>query len=151
MRTNLRLSKPKLKVLLDKRIPEVAFEYLHDKAVSHSKVRHEAYKNLDGMQYFTDSRFSADQANLLFKFRTRMFDVRNNFRNNYGCTSCPLCGVHEDTQEHLLSCIMITPHLDSTPQYIDIFSEDNDKLLEAAINLGKVVEVRKMLIEGHMP
>ena len=63
------ISKPRLKDLLDKRISEVAFEYLINKAKSHSKVNHETYKNLDGMHYFTDNRFSTDQTKLLFKFQ----------------------------------------------------------------------------------
>ena len=101
------MNKLNLKETLKKRVPEVAFQYLINIAETHSKVNHGMYKNLDGMQYFEDHRISAEQAKLLFKFRTRMVNVRNNFRNNYTCSSCPLCGIHQDTQEHLFDCIMI--------------------------------------------
>ena len=75
-----------LKQLINKKILSVAYNYLHKLATSHSKVRHEMYKNLDGMSYLFDKRFTSEQSKLLFRFRTRMADVRNNFRNNYTCT-----------------------------------------------------------------
>ena len=55
------------------------------------------------------------------------------------------------TQEHLLSCIMIKPHVDADLQYTDIFSDNSDILLDAAVKLERVVEVRKTLIEGRIP
>ena len=79
----IRLSKGSLKELIKKQTSVVAFDYLYKIAESHSKVQHQIYKDLKGMQYFEDNRFSSDQIKLLFKLRTRMFDVRNNFRNNY--------------------------------------------------------------------
>ncbi len=76
-------SKECFKNLLDKKESQLAFKYLHNIAKSHSKVKHEMYKDLNGMPYLQDARFTTEQAKLLFKFRSRMFDVRNNFRNNY--------------------------------------------------------------------
>ena len=117
-------SKESLKNIIDIKIAEVAFKYLHNIAKSHSKVKHEMYNDLNGMSYLNDTRFTTEQAKLLFKFRTRMFDVRNNFRNNYACTSCPLCGVKEDTQEHLLNCVIIKRQYATRNEYTDIFSND---------------------------
>ena len=118
---------------------------------SHSKVQQGIYKNLNGMQYFQDNRFSTDQIKLLFKLRTRMFDVRNNFRNNYECASCPLCGLHGDTQAHLLSCVMIKKHFIPSIEYEDIFSDNCDILLEACKEFEKIVEVRNTLLGERTP
>ena len=73
-----------------------------------------------------------------------MYNVRNNFRNKYVNTNilCPLCTSDVDTQEHLLKCTSITPN------YEDIFSHDNEILLNIARNLKVVVEVRGELIQG---
>ena len=141
------MNKLKLKETLKKRVPEVAFQYLINIAETHSKVHHMMYTNLDGMQYLEDHRISAEQAKLIFKFRTRMVNVRNNFRNNYACPSCPLCGVHQDTQEHLFHCIMIQKHFQPTTEYTDIFSNDCDRLCDVAVNLEKIVDIRNRLLE----
>ena len=134
----IRLSKGSLKELIKKQTSVVAFDYLYKIAESHSKVQHQIYKDLKGMQYFEDNRFSSDQIKLLFKLRTRMFDVRNNFRNNYECASCPLCGLHRDTQDHLLSCVMIQKHFTPSIMYDDIFSEDCNTLLKTTKEFEKI-------------
>ena len=139
-------SKDVLKVKIKKQIHDAAFTFLLEAAKKHSKVRDEIYMNLQGMIYFDDKRFTADLSNLLFKFRTRMFNVRNNFRNQYQQTNilCPMCNAHEDSQEHLLQCTFITEKLDEAPcSYEDIFSEDPDVLLHVANVLKKVVKIRE--------
>ena len=150
--TVLSHSKETLKDLLKKNIAQQALAYLQDLAKQHSKVRNEMYTNLHGMAYFFDPRFSPDLANTLFKFRTRMYNVRNNFRNKYVNTNilCPLCTLDVDTQEHLLKCTSIQNalHTKHTPNYEDIFSHDNEILLNIARNLKVVVEVREELIQG---
>ena len=86
-------SKYVLKEKIKKAVNKVAHEYLLEIGRTHSKVRTNLYPNIDGMKYMKDPRFTPDIVNLLFKFRTRMFNVKNNFRNNYRQTDilCPLC------------------------------------------------------------
>ena len=79
-----------------------------------------------------------------------MYQVRNNFRNNYQQTNvlCPLCERDEDTQEHLFKCRNIQEALlnDDSQQllvYEDIFSNDTDTLLNVARKLKKIVDVRE--------
>ena len=143
----LLLSKLSFKKIVNKKICHIAFEYLHALATSHSKVTQELYEDLTGMQYLTDPRFTAEQAQMLFKFRTRMFDVRTNFRNNHACTSCPLCGVEEDTQEHLFNCIMIKKEHTAEINYSDIFYNDCDILLNVVSELHHIVSIREKLME----
>ena len=91
-------SKETLQQKLKIETAESAFKYLIELGRNHSKVRETAYTDLKGMSYFSDNRFSPDLSNLLFKFRTRMFNVGNNFRNNYKQQSilCPVCEDGED-------------------------------------------------------
>ena len=133
-----------LKDLLKKKTHDAAYTFLMDAASKHSKVNNEAYENLEGMVYFEDTRFTPDLSNLLFKFRTRMFNVRNNFRNQYRTNLlCPLCNENEDSQEHLLECKIITEELGSVQcQYEDIFSKDPECLLKIAEVLKKAIKVR---------
>ena len=139
-------SKETLKVKLKKEAKESAFQYLKELGRNHSKVRDTAYIDLDGMSYFSNNRFTPDLANLLFKFRTRMFNVRNNFRNNYKqqSTLCPVCEDGEDSQEHLFDCKPIQEIVDTHDcEYEDIFSTDVDTLFKVATKLKLVVKVRE--------
>ena len=139
-------SKEILKVKLKKEAKESAFQYLKELGRNHSKVRDTAYIDLNGMSYFSNNRFTPDLANLLFKFRTRMFNVRNNFRNNYKqqSTLCPVCEDGEDSQEHLFDCKPIQEIVDTRDcEYEDIFSTDVDTLFNVATTLKLVVKVRE--------
>ncbi len=42
-----------------------------------------------------------EQISLLFKARTRMLDVKNNFRNKYKDNNCRRCGQTLETQKHV--------------------------------------------------
>ena len=139
-----------IKSKIKKAIADVAFEYLMKIASTHTKVRRELYSNMEGMMYMKDPRFTPNIVNLLFKFRTRMFNVRNNFRNHYYQTNimCPLCKEEEDSQEHLFKCISIRSKLQydiSNIVYEDIFSTDVDKLLEVGFLLKDLTEIRSDL------
>ena len=140
-------SKHVLKEKIKKAVNKVAHEYLLEIGRTHSKVRTNLYPNIDGMKYMKDPRFTPDIVNLLFKFRTRMFNVRNNFRNNYRQTDilCPLCKKEEDSQEHLFKCETIALSLDNVTinvVYEDIFSDDTDKLLSAALHIKQLTQIR---------
>ena len=125
-----------------------AFLYLHQKAKLHSKVKHEMYTDMKGSSYFFDPRITSDKAKLIFQFRTRMYGVRNNFRNKYVCTLCPLCGQVEDSQEHLFQCHVISNyriHNIATATYEDIFSNDVECLLRVVKDVQEVIKIREEL------
>jgi hypothetical protein len=142
----LTCSKEALKEKVDEATAKAALYYLKELGKNHSKVREWLYFDLKGMGYFADSRFSPDLANLLFKFRTRMFKVRNNFRNNYleKGTMCPVCQKFEDSQEHLFNCnplrLIVGEH---DCLYEDIFSNNVNKLYKVATVLKRIVGARE--------
>ena len=47
------------------------------------KVRETCYINIDGTRQYTDNRFTPQLIEILFKFGTRTYAVKNNFRNSY--------------------------------------------------------------------
>ena len=144
------ISTESLKEVLKRAISKAALQYLLELGNTHSKVNVNLYNDMSGMKYMKDPRFSPDIVNLLFKFRTRMFNVRNNFRNKYRQTDilCPLCKSTEDTQEHLFLCRVIKNSLqiDFSSVYQDIFSEDTDKLLAVGKDLKMITELRADLV-----
>ena len=144
-------SKEKLKQKLKKHVNICAFDYLINLAKGHAKVDETLYTDINGMEYFNDSRFSPDQVNLLFKFRTRMYNVRNNFRHQYSQSNmlCPLCKIDNDTQEHLFNCTHIRDALQNNKKYTynDIFTNDTNKLLNIATILKQIIKTREKLQE----
>ena len=141
-------SKNQLKELLKEQACHSAFQYLIGIAENHSKVNTELYTNMDGMEYMNHPLFTPDLVSIIFKFRTRMFNVKNNFRNNYkkSNTKCPLCSTCEDSQQHLFECTELLKHLPKpTTNYDDIFSSDIDSLLMVAKELKEMGSVRENL------
>ncbi len=60
-------------------------------------------------------QMTRNQASTVFQARTRMLDVKNNFRNKYKDVICRFCAIDIETQEHVLEkCIDI--HVDDTTQ-----------------------------------
>ena len=88
---------------------ERAYQFLLEKARKHSKIREDVYVNCKGFDHYNDTRFTPDMISLLFKFRTRTYLVKINFRNNYKNTDtlCPLCEENEDSQKHIFECDVI--------------------------------------------
>jgi hypothetical protein len=145
-------NKARLKKMVHERIESCAFAFLIEKAKTHTKVNEDVYKDCRGMQQYKDARFTPDLANLLFKFRTRTYLVKNNFRNNYKNTNilCPLCEQHDDTQEHILTCEKTIGEINNFACiYDDIFSIDMDRLYNVACCLKKLHETREKLLKEN--
>ena len=100
-----------------------------------------------------DNRFTPDLVTLLFKFRTRTYLVKNNFRNNYRNTNinCPICDAQDDKQEHIFEChnILIEYSKQMTCRAEDIYSNDLDVLYDVAITLKELVHIREKLIDSN--
>ena len=66
-------------------------------------------KKLVTATYLLDSRFSKSERELLFKLRSKTLKVKSNFRNgNQENMFCDLCNLFRCTQEHPLSCPVLT-------------------------------------------
>ena len=141
----------KFKIFVKDRIEKVAFIFLMEKAKIHSKTNDKLYTNMKGSSYFSDQRFSTNLCNIVFMLRTRMYDVKNNFRNKYinENLKCPLCNEENDTQEHLFTCKVLREKCkdEIISSYEDIFLNDTDILLEVAKNAKQLIANRKILLD----
>ena len=99
--------------------------------------------------YLTTNELSTDEKQLLFQLRTRTFNCKANYKNQYGDNiTCILCG-SEDNQKHLLFCSRITAgvNTDESVSYDDIFGV-LDKQVRVAKVLKKVTRNRKIILEN---
>ena len=147
-----KLSKYKFKQILNEKIKEHSFKFLIKKKESHSKTENLIYDKLEIQSYLkSDSKLSNEQKQLLFKFRTRMIDLKTNYRNKYFDLSCQLgCGSVEN-QIHLFQCEVLINKCEDLAnnvkvEYEDIFG-DITRQIDAIKLLTKIWNIRDNILE----
>ena len=82
------------------------------------------------------------QTSTVFKYRTRMLEVKNNFKNMYDNLTCRMCNKMEETQEHIMEeCEVI--HRDESLKTTreQVFTTDPSKLKEVVKKIDKVMAI----------
>ena len=123
---------------------------LINKKENHSKMSDISYSEFKMQNYLKNQDINSGQAKSLFKFRSRMVDVKCNFKNKFADLDCPLCKISPDTQEHLLKCEKIQEKNieiknNKTCEYKDIFKPDTTKMKETVELLTKAMKIRNEL------
>ena len=81
-----------------------------------------------------------------------MYQVRQNFRNQYEDTLCQLCQTEREDQQHLFMCPVIIEECEDLANNVEIEYEDifgpKAKQLSAVQLLAKIVETRERLIDA---
>ena len=147
-----KMNKNKFKKYVKGKVKSRALKYLNQIKEKHSKVKDIKYNKLEIQQYMTDSRFTSNNIELLFKLRTRMVQVKANFKTGLDSLICDLCKVEEEeeNQSHLLNCEVLLNQCealynDESVEYDDIFA-DKESQLKAVKLFEKVLEVRDNLL-----
>ena len=123
------------------KINEKALEYLNGLKCGHSKVLHISHTNLEMQEYLEANEMTVQEAKFLFAARSRMLDVRCNYREKYFTTLCPCCNLEEDNQEHLLTCQKLDDlrtTVQILPNYQDLFCCN----LKQQINLSRILKAK---------
>ena len=102
------MKKDAFKSYVDKKVDIGAFEHLQKLARKHSKSKYTwNQKKLEKQNYLNDIRFSKQDIQLLFALKSRMVNVKTNFRNLYNnnleCQTCNNNSCIED-ENHILNC-----------------------------------------------
>ena len=148
------IKQDKFKNLIKKEAKKKTVEYLNKLKTPHSKMDGITCDKLETQKYLKDKRLSASEVQLLFKLRTRMFNCKTNFKNNYKKDEflyCPLCIVGSDSQNHLLDCYVLKNSIIELRQNTVIKYENIFETIEyqvPAIKLLKIViEKREVILE----
>ena len=100
--------------------------------------------------YLKTRKLSRDQANLVFRFRTRMVsEVKNNFRSSFeNNLSCPVCPSGEvDSQKHLITCRSLNNETVTSQEYNALFGNDEDKIATVIKKLEVILKQRREIME----
>ena len=92
---------------------------------------------------------STEEKQILFKLRTRMVDVKFNFKTQFGqnltCNFCP----EMETQAHLLTCKQLIEGIDISDTEYDHIFLDVSKQEKAATIYNKILRKRSILLKQH--
>ena len=78
-----KMKKSKFRKIVNCQIREIAKDYLINLKSKHSKL--DGISDSYGQEkYLFSSNMSTEEKQVLFKFRTRMIDVKSNFKNQHG-------------------------------------------------------------------
>ena len=144
------LKKNKLKRIMNKAIMNKAFERLMKLKESHSKVRNLAFSNLKMQNYFKPSRvvISKNDIETIFKLRSKVSDVKLNFKGKYENLECRSCKIEEESQEHAYECIEIRKKRENKTKMIEfekIYGENAKNQAEIAKIFREMLEIRRKM------
>ena len=107
--------------------------------------------------YLLSDKITVKEAKMLFKIRTRMLDVKRNYKNKYLSKNrsdyesllCEICKGHEDNTENIFLC----PELSNTGEnkFDDLFSRNIDKMLNALKQFQKLWIIREDKLKQMIP
>ena len=110
-----------------------AFSHLEKIKETHSKVRSIKYSELK-LQPFLVSKHSdltIKEKQFAVAARTRMLDLKTNFKVGAADTRCRRCQREEEMQEHLLQCSGLSSDsspVQGVPRYSDMLGENPNKI-----------------------
>jgi hypothetical protein len=134
--------------LVKRKTATEALRYLNLVKSKHTKVLNIVHQKLEISRYFIGNEMRIQECKFLFALRSRMVDVKANYRDKYWDTIFPCCKLEDDTQEHLLSCHMIDAGgvmIGTLPNYQDLFGINVDKQMEVSRILRKRFLDRKQV------
>ena len=126
-------TKDAFKKYVKTKVKEKAFKYLKDLQNSHSKSQNIQYKEVKLQEYLKPaSSMTIKEKSFIFMARSRMLDVKCNFKIGKSDLLCRKCGIENESQKHILSCKALQDNSlinsDYSPSYEDIFGSNIDKI-----------------------
>ena len=100
------------------------------------------YTKLEVQIYLKLENINAEEARILFRYRTRMAKYGENVHGQNGPVNCPLCGLHLDSQAMAYNnCKEVKQNLSLDGNYSDIFKSDiSNNLVKSLVNIDKLRE-----------
>ena len=142
------MTKSKWLKIVKEACKEKAFSDLLDKQSEYSKGSTLQYGNLKMRTYLKTNLIHENQARLIFKIRTRMLNVKNNFKNNQTNLCCPICQNDEDSQEHMMMKCSILENKITSKEFLTMFGCDEEKMAEVVKKVEMIVNERNYIIEN---
>ena len=138
-------NKNNAKNIINKAVKHKFLEKLKQTGAEKSKVsnliNNENYVELRMQKYLT--KLTRQEASIIFKTKTRMLDVKNNYKNKYNDLKCRKCKTAEETQQHILQeC----PAIHTNNQLrIETYEVHGDSIILAKRAAMKIIDIMNKL------
>ena len=134
-------SKERYKRIVKAKIEELSLTYLKLSQQKHSKMAQLHYSDLKLCHYFTDSKLTIAQKQLMFRCRVRMEKFGENFRGDESQLICRLCREHADNLEMAFQCQEIRKKLNVVGNPQDIYTEHGYN--ETIHTISEIMKIRE--------
>ena len=123
------MKKARLKIIVNQAIKEKTFRDLVKKKESHSKVMNIIHERLEIQGYLKPNKLKMkmEEAQEIFRMRSRVADVKTNFKAKYASFECEVCKKEEETQKHVIECTEINKgkqEYETLPDYEELFKRN---------------------------
>ena len=141
----LQATKQQTKTKTNEKIKTIFKLKLNDDSKDKSKILH----LLTGTGDWTPSnrkpylnKLTRNEASIIFRTRTRMIDIKGNYKNKYkNNMTCRACGQEAETQIHVLQeCATLHQTDESKITQTDIFTENTTKLKDTASKIKTTID-----------
>ena len=142
------MKKNEFRTMVKTKIENKAIEKLEQRKKSHSKVSHITHGFLTMQTYLKPNRIqvSKEERQLIFKLRSRVTEVKMNFKTKYEDLNCKTCNMEEETQKHVLECGEIDkkePKSKCSLNYNKLFNGDTEDKVLIVRSFRKRMEIRE--------
>ena len=142
------MKKSGLKIMLNEAIKKKAFVDLVQKKENHSKVMKVKHERLEMQKYLKASNFKIkiEEKQEIFKMRSRVSDVKMNFKGKYENLECDICQNEYETQIHLIECNEINKgkkEYEKPPDYEEMLKTNVQNQLEIVRNFLQNMDIRR--------
>ena len=96
--------------LIKQKIEDKTLQKLQDLKKSHSKVKHLEHNSMGMQKYLqpNSAKMSKEEAQLIFKLRCQVTNVKTNLKGKYDELECRACKIEQETQKHIVECIVLS-------------------------------------------
>ena len=128
------IPKDTFKKIVKAKVKEKAFKYLSELQETHSKSKNIKYYELKLQDYLKadTTDLTIKDKSFIFNARSRMLDVKCNYKDGKSSLLCRRCNAEDESQAHIFKCKALSDNsvLNSNviPSYEDIFGLDTEKI-----------------------
>ena len=147
------MSKWRFKKLVKEKTRLAAFEYLMEKKNQpnkQTKIENLNYQKLEMQDYFVDDKCNKETAQVIYKARTQILDIKTHRRWKYDDDICVGCNTRQETIQEILSCTNLGVNNEETRSicYDWLLSGSSGQMFRVGKILEQRLKTRRKLIEG---
>ena len=140
------MSKVTFKELVKSKVKSKALEYLQKLQQKHSKSINLHFESLELQEYLKpEGNMTIQMKAFVFSLRSRMVDVKCNYKVGKTDLKCRKCLIVDEDQEHLLNCVALSDNSvisSDIPSYQDLFTNDKLKIK----SIGQILHAKFILL-----